>query len=318
MGGAGSRALWPAHGRGVAGLCILHATVLSTPPRTKTGLLDYMGAAFNLRPLGMFVSPNWVGLAGFALLGLLNPGFWLIGAGLEISYLLGLATHPRFQRAVAARRMAAAEKDSLLQHGDAIAELGPEARRRHDTLVERCRKILEHQASNRAPAAALHAQSESLAALAWMFLRLLRVRQTVQKLEREADQDDHPQALENRKRELEKRGHEAASDELRRSLASQAEILAQRLERRREARAKLDYVEAELDRIEEHVELIREQAILSGDPERLGQRLDEITTTLDGTARWMTEQRQLDGILDDLHTAPPAALPPRQRPKVRE
>ena len=48
------------------------------------GLFDYVRAAFNARPFGMFVAPNWVGVAAFGLLGFLNPGFWLLGAGLEL------------------------------------------------------------------------------------------------------------------------------------------------------------------------------------------------------------------------------------------
>ena len=33
------------------------------------GFGDYVKAAFNARPIGMFVAPNWIGLAAFALLG---------------------------------------------------------------------------------------------------------------------------------------------------------------------------------------------------------------------------------------------------------
>ena len=62
---------------------------------------DYIKAAFNARPLGMFVAPNWVGLAAFGLLGLVNPGLWIIGAAAELSYLFLLANNKRFQRYVA-------------------------------------------------------------------------------------------------------------------------------------------------------------------------------------------------------------------------
>jgi hypothetical protein len=64
----------------------------------KPGFFDYVAAAFNARPFGMFVAPNWIGLGAFGLLGMLNPGFWVIGAGLELGYLLTLSTNPRFQR----------------------------------------------------------------------------------------------------------------------------------------------------------------------------------------------------------------------------
>ena len=66
----------------------------------KKGFGSYLAAAFNARPFGMFVAPNWVGLVAFGLAGLTNPGFWLIGAGVELAYLFGLATNRRFQQVV--------------------------------------------------------------------------------------------------------------------------------------------------------------------------------------------------------------------------
>jgi hypothetical protein len=51
-------------------------------------------------PAGMFVPPNWIGLGIFGLLGLLNPGFWIIGFGCELAYLGWLSNDARFQRVV--------------------------------------------------------------------------------------------------------------------------------------------------------------------------------------------------------------------------
>ena len=69
----------------------------------KPGFTDYIRAAFNARPWGMFVAPNWIGLGAFGLLGTMDPGFWVLGAGLELGYLLALSTNPRFQRAIASK-----------------------------------------------------------------------------------------------------------------------------------------------------------------------------------------------------------------------
>jgi hypothetical protein len=55
-------------------------------------------AAFNARPWGMFLPPNWVAVAVIALLGLVHPGFWILGLGLELAYLLGLQTTENFNR----------------------------------------------------------------------------------------------------------------------------------------------------------------------------------------------------------------------------
>ena len=63
----------------------------------KPGFFRFVSAAFNARPFGMFVPPNWIALAATGLLGLAEPGFWAIGAGLELGYLLLLANNERFQ-----------------------------------------------------------------------------------------------------------------------------------------------------------------------------------------------------------------------------
>ena len=66
---------------------------------------SYLAAAFNARPLGMPVPPNWFGVAAFALLGaLVNPALWLIGLGLEGLYLFTLSRHPRFRATVDAEQ----------------------------------------------------------------------------------------------------------------------------------------------------------------------------------------------------------------------
>ena len=67
-------------------------------------------------------------------------------------------------------------------------------------------------------------------------------------------------------------------------------------------------------RIQEQVELIREQAALSTDPELLSQRIDQIAATLGGTAQWIRDQQQLSGAMENLVAeAPPLLGPSRVR-----
>ena len=108
---------------------------------------------------------------------------------------------------------------------------------------------------------------------------------------------------------------ESVASDLRRSLSGQVEILAQRIEQRNDARHKLAFIDAELARIEEQVELIREQAALSTDPELLSRRIDEIAATLGGTGQWIRDQQQVYGAMEDLLTEPPPLAVRRARPK---
>src|SRR5690606_12425289 len=92
-----------------------------------SGRRSYLGAAFNARPFGMPVPPNWFALAAFGLLGaIVNPGFWLIGAGIEGLYLWTLSRHPRFRAAVDAEAKPGQNWNSRYQ--SLIAHLDSDAR----------------------------------------------------------------------------------------------------------------------------------------------------------------------------------------------
>jgi hypothetical protein len=280
----------------------------------KSSLGDYIKSAFNARPMGMFIPPNWIGLAGFGLLGILNPGFWLIGAGLEMAYLFSLSTNPRFQRFVSGSRSLEQQRERMSQVRSQVAELAPEDQRRYMLLEQRCQQIIEQQRGQGGDVLSpdLQAQSESLGRLLWIFLRLLVTRRSIQRLLLEsaaASADRVPLAA--RVRQLEEQvKQESLSEEMRKSLTGQLEILQQRMQSQRDARQKLDFLDAELTRIQEQVELIREQAVFNTDPATVSQRIDQIAATLGGTQQWIREQQQLYGRMEDLLTEPPSVLPP--------
>ncbi len=274
----------------------------------KPSLWDYVREAFNARPIGMFLPPNWVGLGIFGMLGLVNPGFWLIGVALELTYLGVLSTHERFQRFVAASKQWQARQSWQDKIDQLARQLNPEAQQRYRVLEGRCRTILEQQAHLGIVTTGLDAQGEGLARLLWVYLRLLLTRQSIEKIVREAAAPrEEMQKLDERIANLQSRlKGETLSEELRKSLTGQVEILQQRLEKRQEARDKMAFLDAELTRIQEQVELVREQAVLSTDAESVSQRIDQITTSLGGTTQWITEQQKIYGAVEDLMAEPPA------------
>lgn len=269
----------------------------------QPGFLKYLTRAFNARPFGMVVPPNWVGLAAVGLLGLVNPGFWVLGAGLELGYLLVVSTNERFRRTVAAEQRSGVHGEWDQRISKALAQLGEPERRRYQAMAERCRSILTLQSTGGEVPHGLEAQQEGLGRLAWMYLRLLVARHTIENVLGEPSGD--PSNLNRSLASLERRvKDEELSDEIRRSLEGQIDILRQRIDRRGDADRQLTFIDAELGRIEQQVELIREQAALSTDPELLSQRIDEIAATLGGTSQWIRDQRQVFGAMEDLLTEP--------------
>ncbi|MBA2301675.1 MAG: hypothetical protein H0W08_03480 [Acidobacteria bacterium] len=275
---------------------------------SKPGLLDYVTAAFNARPMGMFVAPNWVGLAAFGLLGVANPGFWVLGVGLELGYLLTLATNSRFQRIVSSKPLSAARAEWNVRIDRLTGRLNDEDRGRYAALAQRCASIIDLQTQGGSDVPhGIETQADSLGRLSWMFLRLLVARSTIHSVLTEGEEGE---LLEQRRRALERQANDdSVPADLRRSLSGQIEILGQRIEQRDQAEKKLAFIDAELARIEEQVELIREQAALSTDPEILSQRIDQIAATLGGTGQWIRDQQNVYGAMDDLLTEPPPLTP---------
>jgi len=278
----------------------------------KPTFWDYVRSAFNARPIGMFVPPNWIGLGVFGFLGLLNPGFWIIGLGLELAYLGRLATDSRFQRLVEGERLLGERRRWQERLADLIRELPAEDQQRYRALERRCGNILEQQLRGATLAPALEEQGEGLGKLVWIYLRLLLTRESIKKIIQESSGSQEDAArMEERIEKLQLQLKQPAiSEDLRKSLTAQCEILQQRVEKKREAVEKLAFLDAELTRIQEQVELLREQAVLSTDPEAVSQRIDQITTTLGGTSQWIRDQQKIYGAMEDLlNEPPPLAVP---------
>jgi hypothetical protein len=254
----------------------------------------------------MFVPPNWIGLGVFAVLGVLNPGFWVIGLGAELGYLWVLATNKRFQRFVGASQKLQTRSQWQAKIDALIRQLSSEDQQRYRALEVRCWTLLEQQHAIQAPSPGLQAQGEGLSRLLWVYLRLLATRQAINRILRGSGGSPNESiGLEDRINKLQARLQEPLSEELRKSLTGQTEILQQRLDKRREAKEKLAFLDAELTRIQEQVELVREQAVVSTDPESLSKRIDDITATLGGTTQWISDQQKIYGAVEDLMSEPP-------------
>jgi hypothetical protein len=269
----------------------------------------HLWAAFLARPFGMPVPPNLFGLATFGLLGaFLNPGFWLIGAGLEVAYLVALSGSARFRAAVDAAGggdRAAGALDA--RHRAVWARLARVDQESQAALEARCDEILETLGPARA---STHA--EGLARLAWMHLKLLAAREALEQVM--AGGAAEATGLEAQARKLGARL--AAPDlpeELKRTLEQQAEVIQARRDGHAEAARRRERVQAELERIRQQVSLVREQVLLASDEAGVTSSVDSLSASLDDASRWLSDQQELLGGLDDLTSPPPSTLLGRSR-----
>jgi hypothetical protein len=271
---------------------------------------SYLAAAFSARPFGMPVPPNWFAMAAFGLLGaFVDPGFWLIGAGLEGLYLWALARNPRFRAVVDAQARPGTSWDSRYQ---ALCEhLDPEAQRVQGAIEEQAAEIVELLAGR----GAHEAQIGQVRQMAWLHLKLLAARASFLQVIAAADREQR--SLEEQERRIAARlAGGDADDELRRSLEQQLEVIRSRRGAHADAERRRELVEAELERLRQQVSLVREQALLATDEQSVAQSLDAVSASLNEAQRWLKDQRELFAGLDALSDEPPPAELLRSRTKA--
>jgi hypothetical protein len=261
---------------------------------------SYLAAAFNARPLGMPVPPNWFGLAVFGLLGwLVNPGLWLIGLGLEGMYLWTLSRNQRFRNAIDAE---SGVTDSTSRYEAMLAGLDSAAQSHQYAIEREAAEIvgLLQRSGEHA------SQIGDIRQMAWLHLKLLAARASFAEVISVADRES--KSLDEQERNCRDRLSQTDTDEeLRRSLEQQLEVIKSRLDAHRDAKRRRELVDAELARLRQQVSLVREQALLATDENSTAQSLDAVSASLNEANRWLREQRDIFADLDHFTDEPPPA-----------
>jgi hypothetical protein len=290
--------------------------------------LDYVKAAWHYRPrLGWLghMPVNQMALVVFGLLGVVNPGFWLLAVAGEVAYLGFLASSASFQKLIQGQRLLQRQVGWEERIRKVAAALSAESQARYRRLVGQCGLILgmSEQAVQESLGSLNDMRAGGLNQLLWLFLRLLSSREMIVGNLAQLDGE----ALEADVGRLKARLTTTLPETpLARSLQATLDIQSKRLENLNRARAFVDVIDAELERIEQQVRLIREETAVGGGPEALSSRLDAVTSTMAETSRWMDQNADLLGMLsaDDAEVAAlprlpdaPAAPQPAPPPPLR-
>lgn len=266
---------------------------------------NYLKDAFKRKVPVPLLGPmpvNQMALGVFAVLGLANPGFWFLGAAGELAYLFATASNPRYQKLVQGERLLAVQRDWEERVARAVTSLRPENRHRYQRLLEQMRRILgiSESLSDASLGNFRDLRARSLNQLLGIYLRLLTSSEVIADNVRGLDRAKVETEIAN----LEKRLAAARDDALRRSLEGTIAIQRKRLENLARAGSSLEVIAAELRRIEQQVELIREESAVTRKPAELSTRLDAVTSAMTETTRWMDEHRDF---LSSLGTDEPSA-----------
>jgi len=263
----------------------------------------YVLRAFNRKvrvPLlgGIPLNKMFIGLT--AVLGLANPGFWFLGAAGELGYLFFKANSTRFQKLIEGERLLKVQETWGEKINRGVDRLSLSSRERYRALLSKCRLTLG--ISDTLDGDSLgnfrDMRARSLNQLLAIFLRLLTSREMIQDNVEMLDR----KALDREVAGLRKRLEEADEDSaLERSLRGTIDIQLKRIENLDRAGRSLKVIDAELERIEQQVELIREESAVSGGPEVLSMRLDAVTDAMSETSRWMEEHNDFFHSLTGKH-----------------
>jgi len=261
---------------------------------------NYWWEAFNARPLGMPIPPNWFGLGAFGLLGaLVNPGLWLVGLGLEGLYLWTIGRSQRFRNTVDA---AAGFTDSTTRYEDLLAHLDANTQASHYEVEREAAELV----GLLQPAEAHASQIADVRQMAWLHLKLLTARSSFAEVVEVAERE---------RRKLEQQEQSCRSrlagtdldEELRRSLEQQLEVITSRHAAHAEAKRRLELVDAELSRLRQQISLVREQTLLATDENTIANSLDALSASLNEANRWLKDQRELFAGIESFTDEPPPA-----------
>jgi len=280
------------------------------------GLRDYVKHAF-LYPWNLLF---FLGGAALAAMSPHPDAFIPIIGGLELAYLTGLSSIPRFRTAIDAKvaakaraaRANAGVSGSSQQSLERILETLPApALRRFLLLRQRCFEMRSIASGVRGqadtgPDSPESIRTPALDRLLYLFLRLLVSQNGLDRFLRSTSEQDLSTKLADVRTRLEAAktaGDERVTNSLQDSVAD-AEL---RLENYRKAAKDAEFVAIELDRIETKIQALMEMGVSRQDPDYLSHQVTAAAESMQHTEAAVNELQHLTGLADQIEE-PPAIL----------
>jgi len=281
-----------------------------------SGLREYVKHAF-LYPWNLLF---FVGGAALAALSPHPDAFLPIIGALELAYLTGLSSIPRFRTAIDAKiaakaragRASSGASSSSQQSLERILESLPApALRRFLLLRQRCFEMRSIASGIRGQADASPDSAESIRTpaldrLLYLFLRLLVSQNGLDRFLRSTSEKDLAAKLADVRTRFEAAkttGDERVTNSLQDSVAD-AEL---RLENYRKAAKDAEFVAIELDRIETKIQALIEMVVSRDDPDYLSHQVTAAAESMQDTEAAVDQLQHLTGLADQIEE-PPAIL----------
>jgi len=268
-------------------------------------LFKYVKAAFSNRwnLLALFT-----GVALSVISGQPDVGLPLVLAA-ETGYLTMLASHNKFQRHVDAQeataRRAEYSQSTSMAARRMLKALPKSSYNRFKKLQSRClelRKIasdMRQPGSVEGPSEFDSMQLQGLDRLLWVYLKLLFTEHSLDRfLDRtNADAIKHDMGqLEQRLALLDEEATSPHAEKLRRTLKDNLKTSRDRLDNYAKAAANHEFVQLEINRLENKIKSLAEMAINRQEPDYISSQVDRVANSMLDTERTMNELEYVTGI----------------------
>jgi methyl-accepting chemotaxis protein len=280
----------------------------------KAGMLRYLKEAFLFKWHLLFLGGA---AAGAVLTGRADIALPVVAAA-EVVYLAGLTTLPRFQAAIdakarneerggsTARTPEPAQANARDRILEVLKSLTEDRRSRFLRLRARCVEMSRianavrgetHDASG----ASKELRTPALDRLLWVFLRLLLSEQAIERFLKAADEASIDKSVGDLKARRRKRADSVgeanqADDKIIRSLDDSIATAELRKENIEKSRHNMEFVQAELDRLENKIQAVTEMAVGHSDPDEMSSRIDAISDGISQTEATIRELQQITGV----------------------
>ena len=257
---------------------------------------------------------NMLALAGGAVFCLLSPvpvaAFAVLGA-VELAYLTTLISFPTFRAAIdrqgAPASRAFGPPPIPVKLDDLLNQLAPGPRKRFLELRQRCLTLqaIANKISGGEATQSQEMRTSGLDKLLWVHLRLLIAQQGLWRFLEETDVTQ----LDRQLVDLKKRQETAATDErMLKSIIDAVATLTMRIDNYRAAERNSEFVDLELDRIENKILALSEMSVNNQNPDFITDQVDAVADSMTQTESAMRELDALTGLGRELSREPPRIL----------
>ena len=263
---------------------------------------------------------NWITLLGLGAFAVVSGSALplVLAAGAELIYLSLVPQSSRFRRLVRSWKYAEEKKQQQLKVAQLMVELPTDLQQRYAHMLDTVSSIRRNYSKLSHSSQMFTSQMDQrLAGLLDSYLRLLHAAHQHGEYLRTTDTDDVVKEITNLERRLEEES-EAVQEINRRRI----EVLHKRLERYDKVLENSKVLAAQIQALEDVLDLIRDQSFTMKDPQQVSEQLDTLVTDVEQTEESIREMEAIYQLAGEptLLTSParmpaPSVKPasPRQR-----